>query len=125
MLRLFLAVALPHHPAASTVGGIILPPIGIAKAARHRPFSGVQPLQQRSFPRSHLAKKWTLPPTIPTSRPPLHPPAPSSAFEMATPRTRRTMILPASVRPIPRTGQLPPVELDSPCPMSRTHSGLA
>jgi len=40
-LRLFLAVALPRPPAASTAGRTILPPIEIAKAARHRPLSGV------------------------------------------------------------------------------------
>ena len=48
-----------------------------------------------------------------------------SAFEMATPRARRTTILPASVRPAPGPGQLPPVEPQSPSPMSRTPSGLA
>jgi len=57
------------------------------------------------------------------------PPSPTrslqSAFEMATPRARRTTILPASVRPAPGAGQLPPVEPQSPSPMSRTPSGLA
>jgi len=57
------------------------------------------------------------------------PPSPNrslqSAFEMATPRARRTTILPASVRPAPGAGQLPPVEPQSPSPMSRTPSGLA
>ena len=57
------------------------------------------------------------------------PPSPTrslpSAFEMATPRARRTTILPASVRPAPGSGQLPPVEPQSPSPMSRTPSDLA
>jgi len=48
-----------------------------------------------------------------------------SAFEMATPRARRTKILPAPVRPAPGSGQLPPVEPQSPSPMSRTPSGQA
>jgi len=57
------------------------------------------------------------------------PPSPTrslqSAFEMATPRARRTTILPATVRPAQGSGQLPPVEAQSPSPMSRTPSGLA
>jgi len=57
------------------------------------------------------------------------PPSPTrslqSAFEMATPRARRTTILPASVRPAPGSGQLPPMEPQSPSPMSRSSSGLA
>jgi len=57
------------------------------------------------------------------------PPSPTrslqSAFEMATPRARRTTILPASVRPTQSTGALPPAEQPSPSPMSRTASGLA
>ena len=57
------------------------------------------------------------------------PPSPTrslqSAFEMATPRARRTTILPASVRPAPGAGLLPPVEPQSPSPMRRTPSGLA
>jgi len=57
------------------------------------------------------------------------PPSPTrslqSAFEMATPRARRTTILPASVRPTQGTGALPPAEQPSPSPMSRTASGLA
>jgi len=57
------------------------------------------------------------------------PPSPTrslqSAFEMATPRARRTTILPASVRPTQGFGQLPPVEPQSPSPMSRSNSGLA
>ena len=48
-----------------------------------------------------------------------------SAFEMATPRARRTTILPASVRPAPGFGQLPPVDPQSPSAMSRSNSGLA
>jgi len=57
------------------------------------------------------------------------PPSPTrslqSAFEMATPRARRTTILPASVRPAQGTGDLPPAEQPSPSPMSRSASGLA
>jgi len=57
------------------------------------------------------------------------PPSPTrslqSAFEMATPRARRTTILPASVRPAQGFGQLPPVEPQSPSPMSQSNSGLA
>jgi len=57
------------------------------------------------------------------------PPSPTSslqsAFEMATPRARRTTILPASVRPAPGAGQLPPMEPQSPSPVSITPSGLA
>ena len=57
------------------------------------------------------------------------PPSPTrslqSAFEMATPRARRRTILPASVRPTQGIGQLPPVEPQSPSPMSRSNSGLA
>jgi len=57
------------------------------------------------------------------------PPSPTrslqSAFEMATPRARRTTILPASVRPTQGSGTLPPAEQPSPSPMSRTASGLA
>jgi len=57
------------------------------------------------------------------------PPSPTrslqSAFKMATARARRTTILPASVRPAPGIGQLPPVEPQSPSPMSRSNSGLA
>ena len=48
-----------------------------------------------------------------------------SAFEMATPRARRTTILPASVRPNQGSGALPPAEPSSPSPMRRTASGLA
>jgi len=48
-----------------------------------------------------------------------------SAFAMATPRARSSTILPAFVRPAPGTGQLPPVEPQSPSPVSRTPSGLA
>jgi len=48
-----------------------------------------------------------------------------SAFEMATPRARRTTMLPASVRPNQGSGALPPAEPSSPSPMSRTASGLA
>jgi len=57
------------------------------------------------------------------------PPSPSrslqSAFEMATPRARRATILLASMRPPPGAGLLPPVEPQSPSPMSTTPSGLA
>jgi len=77
-LRLLLAVALPHHPAASTVAKITPPYIGIAKAVRHRPLSGVQPLPPRKFCRRQLATRWTRPLTTRTTRPPLHPPAHSS-----------------------------------------------
>jgi len=77
-LRLLLAVALPHRPAASTVAEITLPYIGIAKAVRYRPLSGVQLLPPRKFHRRQLATRWTPPLTSRTTRPPLHPPAPSS-----------------------------------------------
>jgi len=59
-----------------------------------------------------------LPPPSPTRS--LH-----SVFEMATPRARRTTILPASVRPNQGSSALPPAEQPSPSPMSRTASGLA
>ena len=78
MLRLFQVVTLPHRPTASTAGGTILLPIGIAKAARHRLLSGVQVLPPRSCPRRPLATRWTRPATTGTSRSALHPPAPSS-----------------------------------------------
>jgi len=65
----------------------------------------------------------------PPTPPLLFPPSPTrslqSAFEMATPRARRTTLLPASVRPAQGTGALPPAEQPSPSPMSRTASGLA
>jgi len=58
----------------------------------------------------------------------LPPPSPTrslqSAFEMATPRARRTTILGAAIRPAPGNGHLPPVEPQSPSPLSRTPSGL-
>jgi len=68
-LRLLLAVALPHHPAASTAAKVTLPFIRIAKAARHRPLSGIPPLPPRSFLCPPLVTKWTGPPTTTTSRP--------------------------------------------------------
>jgi len=77
-LRLLLAVALPHRPTASTVAKITPPYIGIAKAVRYRPLSGVEPLPPRKFHRRQLATRWTRPLTSRTTRPPLHPPAPSS-----------------------------------------------
>jgi len=77
-LRLLLAVALPHRPAASTVATITPPYIGSAKAVRYRPLSGVQPLPPRTLHRRPLATRWTRPPTTRTTRPPLHPPAPCS-----------------------------------------------
>ena len=88
------------------------------------------------FRRSSATEEIVLPPpagnemdTASDDRDVSPPPSPTrslqSAFEMATPRARRTTILPASVRPAPGTGQLPPVEPQSPSPMSRTPSGLA
>jgi len=125
-LRLFLAVALPRPPAVSTVGRTILPPIGIAKAARRRPLSGVQPLPRRSFPRRRPATKWTQKLMTESSRPP---PSPTrslqSAFEMATPRARSTTILPAPLGPNQGNRSLPPAAPVSPSPMSRNPSGLA
>ena len=60
---------------------------------------------------------------------PLPAPSPTcslqSAFEMATPRARRTTILPPSVRPAQRSGAPPPPEQPSPSPMSRAPSCLA
>jgi len=48
-----------------------------------------------------------------------------SAFEMATPRARRSTILPASVGPAQGSWSLPSVEPASPSPTSRTPPGLA
>jgi len=57
------------------------------------------------------------------------PPSPTcslqSALEMATPRARRSTILPTSVRPTQGSGLLPSLEPQSPSPMSRTPSVLA
>jgi len=125
-LRLLLAVVLPRPRGAPIAEVPTLRLRGIVTPDRLRPLSDVQSLPKRSFLRRRLAMKWTRPPTIETSRPP---PSPTrslqSAFEMATPRARRTTILPATLRPAPGSGQLPPVEPQSPSPMSRSPSGLA
>jgi len=77
-LRLLLAVALPHHRGASTAAVPTLRLTGIVSPVRLRPPSCIPPLPKRLFPRRPLATKWTRPPTIMTSHPPLHQPALSS-----------------------------------------------
>ena len=48
-----------------------------------------------------------------------------SAFDMATPRARSTMILPAPLGPGQGNRPLPPTAPVRPSPMSRNPSGLA
>jgi len=76
-LRLLLAVVLPHHRDAPTAKAPTLRLTGIVTPARLRTLSGVSPLPKRLFLRRPLATRWTRLPTKMTSRPPLHPPAPS------------------------------------------------
>ena len=125
-LRLLLAVALPHRPAVLAVAKATPPDIRIARAAPRHPLSGVQPLPPRLIPRPQPQMRWTQPPTSWSSRPP---PSPirclQSAFEMATPRARRTTAIQAPVGPIQDSQSLIPAEPVSPSPMSRTPSGLA
>jgi len=125
-LRLLLAVVLPHHRVVSIAKVPTLRLTGIVCPVRHLPLAGLPPVPKGWSSRRPSAKRWTWPPTTRSSRPPLLPPAPSSErFEMATPRARSSTILPAPVGPAQGSRSLPPVEPDSPSPMSRTPSGLA
>ena len=72
-LRLLLAVALPHHPAASTAVGITPPSSKAAQAARLLPLSGIQPRPQRAYIPRPFATQWTWPPMTRTHRPQFDP----------------------------------------------------
>jgi len=125
-LRLLLAVALPYRPAASTAEQTTLPLIGIVKAACHRPLSGVQPLPPRSFPRRPLATKWTQPPTTKASRPPpfTHP-LPPVGVQDGYSKGQKDNDTSGLCKARTRLWTAPPVEPQSPSPMSKTASGLA
>jgi len=77
-LRLLLAVVLPHHRDAPTAKAPTQRLTGIVTPARLGRLSGVPPLPKRLFSRHPPVTRWTRLPTKTTSRPPLHPPAPSS-----------------------------------------------
>jgi len=77
-LRLLLAVVLPRPRTAPIAVAPTLRLTGILTHVRLLPLSGVPLLLKRSFSGPPLATKCTRPPTTDSSRPPLHPPAPSS-----------------------------------------------
>jgi len=68
-LRLLLAVALPHRPAAPTAAGATLPSSKNALVAQLLPLSGVPPLPQKLCVHRQLGARWTRPPMRLTRRP--------------------------------------------------------